>query len=79
MPVGQFGGVCVGVAEAEVLVEVPESVDVELVVLAEFEALVVELDVDVAVELALLDVELAVTTFAPHTPLLTGAPSDDFR
>ena len=78
-PLGQLGGVCVAVAEAEVLVDVPDTVDVELVVLAEFEVPVVELEVDVAVELALLDVELAVTTFAPQTPLLTGAPSDDFR
>lgn len=79
MPLGQFGGICVTVGEAEVLVEVPDTVDVELVPLAEFEVPVVELEVDVAVELTLVDVGLAVTTFAPHTPLLTGAPSDDFR
>ena len=78
-PFGQFGGVCVAVAEAEVLVDVPDPVDVELVMLAEFEVPVVELEVDVAVELWLLVVALVVTTFAPQTPLLTGAPRDDFR
>lgn len=74
-----MGGTWLAVAEAEVLVDVPETVDVELVPVTEFEVPVVELEVDVAVELTLLDVELPVTTFAPQTPLLTGAPSDDFR